>query len=263
MNKIPRNFMNCREVKSGIYECNPSDQTSQINNSVWTILKNDFSKITDEELKELIYVKTIKEGRYLYETKNNKRLIAIQKTTDFILDETKDDILLYRNPSFIFSDISPRDKLVTPKNPISQNRYDSPQPDDRKVPHAYRDELPLREKLNDILTLLGGNRIESPLRPRKLNLFKSKKKSLKKNKKSLKKSKTSINCKKTPYAWKPSFIKKSPFRILKRAKEAESKYKAGQSIGFTAISSLKSLGRIPRSDGCYVLGTKYSELKRQ
>ena len=61
----------------------------------------------------------------------------------------------------------------------------------------------------------------------------------------------------------PLPLKKVPFAPLKRAKEAETKYKAGQSIGFTAISSLKSLGRIPRSNGCYVLGTKYSALKRQ
>ena len=85
----------------------------------------------------------------------------------------------------------------------------------------------------------------------------------KKNKKSVNKSKTSIKCKKTPYAWKSSSIKKSPFRTLKRAKDAETKYKAGQPIGFTAISSLKSQGRIPRSDGCYVLGDKYSALKRR
>jgi hypothetical protein len=88
------------------------------------------------------------------------------------------------------------------------------------------------------------------------------KKSKKSSRKSLNKSKTSIKCKKTPYAWKSSSIKKSPFRTLKRAKDAEARYKAGQPIGFTAISSLKSQGRIPRSDGCYVLGAKYSALKR-
>jgi len=67
-----------------------------------------------------------------------------------------------------------------------------------------------------------------------------------------------MECRKAPYPWKSSFAKKSPFRTLKNAKGAERRFKAGQSIGFTATSSLKSQGRIPRSDGCYVLGAKYA-----
>jgi hypothetical protein len=114
---------------------------------------------------------------------------------------------------------------------------------------SYKDS-PIREKLKEIIDNI----------PPTIPHFKKNKKS---SRKSLNKSKTSIKCKKTPYAWKSSSIKKSPFRKLKSAKDAEAKYKAGQSIGFTAISSLKSLGRIPRSDGCYVLGAKYSELKRR
>jgi hypothetical protein len=113
---------------------------------------------------------------------------------------------------------------------------------------SYKDS-PIREKLKEIKEIIDN-----------IPRFKKNKKS---SRKSLNKSKTSIKCKKTPYAWKSSSIKKSPFRKLKSAKDAEAKYKAGQSIGFTAISSLKSLGRIPRSDGCYVLGAKYSELKRR
>jgi hypothetical protein len=100
---------------------------------------------------------------------------------------------------------------------------------------------------------------EEPALKRPKNKFKSKKSKQKSKKKS--KSKTSLKCKKTPYAWKSSSIKKSPFRKLERAKDAERQYKAGKSIGFTAISSLKSLGRIPRSDGYYALGAKYSALK--
>lgn len=185
MDKIPRKFKDCLKVEDGIYECTPSDQTDRLNNNVWTILKHDFSEITDEELENLIYVKTIKEGRYLYKTKNDKLLIAIQKTTDLILHETEDDILLYRNESNVFSNPLRQDKFVTPLKPISLDRYESPRPN-RKLSHPYRDESPLRKKLNHILDLLGGNRIDSPPRPRKLNLnsFKSKK-SLKK--KSLKK----------------------------------------------------------------------------
>jgi len=188
MDKIPRNFRIYLKVEDGIYECNPFDQTDRLNNNVWTILKHDFSEITDEELENLIYVKTIKEGRYVYKTKNDKRLIAIQKTTDLILDETEDDILLYRNESNVFSNPLRQDKFVTPLKPISLDRYESPRPN-RKLSHSYRDESPLRKKLNRILDLLGGNRIDSPPRPRKLNLFKSKKSLKKKSlkKKSLKK----------------------------------------------------------------------------
>jgi hypothetical protein len=47
---------------------------------------------------------------------------------------------------------------------------------------------------------------------------------------------------------------------MKRVKNAERKYKRGRQIGFTARSSLKSMGRIPRSSGCYVLGDKYANL---
>jgi hypothetical protein len=36
------------------------------------------------------------------------------------------------------------------------------------------------------------------------------------------------------------------------------KYRAGKKIGFTAKASLKAKGLLPRSDGRYVLGPKYS-----
>jgi len=44
---------------------------------------------------------------------------------------------------------------------------------------------------------------------------------------------------------------------MKRAKNAFNKFKSGKSIGFTATSSLKSMGIIPRSSGCYEIGNKY------
>lgn len=44
---------------------------------------------------------------------------------------------------------------------------------------------------------------------------------------------------------------------MTRVKKAEGKYKRRSSIGFTARSSLKSMGRLPRSSGCYELGDKY------
>ena len=70
-----------------------------------------------------------------------------------------------------------------------------------------------------------------------------------------------MKCREVPYPWKSSSAKKSPFRTLKNAKAAEARYKKGLSIGFTALASLKSQGRLPRADGCYVLGAKYAEDK--
>jgi hypothetical protein len=45
---------------------------------------------------------------------------------------------------------------------------------------------------------------------------------------------------------------------MERARRTLKAYKAGQSIGFTALSSLKSMGVLPRVSGCYELGKKYS-----
>ena len=64
-------------------------------------------------------------------------------------------------------------------------------------------------------------------------------------------------CKKQKFAWNTRKVARSPFRTLARAKQAEKSYLAGKSIGFTARSSLKSMGRIPRSSGCFELGHKY------
>jgi hypothetical protein len=71
-----------------------------------------------------------------------------------------------------------------------------------------------------------------------------------------------MECRKAPYPWKDSFAKKSPFRTLKNAKAADRRLKAGKSIGFTATASLKSQGRLPRANGCYVLGAKYGSGNR-
>ena len=65
-------------------------------------------------------------------------------------------------------------------------------------------------------------------------------------------------CRSKPFAWSGSSVSKSPFRTMKRARLAEKKVRQGKSIGFTARSSLKSMGRIPRSSGCYELGSKYA-----
>jgi hypothetical protein len=52
-------------------------------------------------------------------------------------------------------------------------------------------------------------------------------------------------------------VAKSPFKTLKKAKMAEKLFSDGKSIGFTAVSSLKSMGRVKRSSGWYELGAKY------
>lgn len=63
--------------------------------------------------------------------------------------------------------------------------------------------------------------------------------------------------KSTPYVWDKNRIEKSPFKSISDAKLAEKEYKKGKSIGFTRVSSLKSMGRIPRNNGSYQLGKKY------
>ena len=78
--------------------------------------------------------------------------------------------------------------------------------------------------------------------------------------KSLKKSN---NCKRSPFSWQTRHVTKSPFRTLKRAKNAEKSFLAKRSLGFTATSSLKSMGRIPRSSGNYCQGVKYRETRRR
>jgi hypothetical protein len=48
------------------------------------------------------------------------------------------------------------------------------------------------------------------------------------------------------------------YRPTRRNRQLLRKYKAGKSIGFTAKASLKAKGMLPRSNGRYVLGPKYS-----
>lgn len=72
-----------------------------------------------------------------------------------------------------------------------------------------------------------------------------------------------VGCKQSPFSWQDRRVQKSPFRTLKRAKNAEAAFFAKRSVGFTATSSLKSMGRIPRSSGNYCLGAKYRETRRR
>jgi hypothetical protein len=60
-----------------------------------------------------------------------------------------------------------------------------------------------------------------------------------------------------PYKLSPQRVAISPFPTIQKASEALQKYHKNEKIGFTYISSLKSMGLIPRSNGQYILGKKY------
>jgi hypothetical protein len=48
------------------------------------------------------------------------------------------------------------------------------------------------------------------------------------------------------------------YKATRRNRQLLQRLRAGKSIGFTAKASLKAKGLIPRSDGRFVLGPKYS-----
>lgn len=66
-----------------------------------------------------------------------------------------------------------------------------------------------------------------------------------------------------PIPWNNEAVAISPFKTLERAKDAEKAYKKHESIGFTATSSLKSMGRIPRASGEYIVGDKYKAILKK
>jgi len=63
-----------------------------------------------------------------------------------------------------------------------------------------------------------------------------------------------------PYPILQERVEKSPFQNTTKLKSVLKRYKAGETIGFTYISSLKSMGLIPRSNGVYQLGEKYAHV---
>jgi hypothetical protein len=67
-----------------------------------------------------------------------------------------------------------------------------------------------------------------------------------------------MTCKKSPYPISETRVRKSPFKKMAATMKARANFKKGKSIGFTRRASLKSMGLLPRSDGCYVLGNKYT-----
>jgi len=67
-----------------------------------------------------------------------------------------------------------------------------------------------------------------------------------------------------PFPLKETWVRASPFSSVSATRRAEYLYRTrgGQkAIGFTATSSLKSMGRIPRSTGWYVVGEKYRKIR--
>jgi hypothetical protein len=67
-----------------------------------------------------------------------------------------------------------------------------------------------------------------------------------------------MKCQKVPFSLDNKKVAKSPMKTMILVLKLEKKFRRGSSIGFTYVSSLKSMGRIPRSNGCYVVGKKYS-----
>jgi len=65
-------------------------------------------------------------------------------------------------------------------------------------------------------------------------------------------------CRRRPYTMKNSCVRRSPLKTKARVRSTLKNYKARKSVGFTATSSLKSMGLVPRSNGCYRLGSKYA-----
>ena len=53
------------------------------------------------------------------------------------------------------------------------------------------------------------------------------------------------------------------YKPTRKNREMLRKFKTGKSIGFTWRSSLKAKGMLPRSNGSYRLGAKYSETGRE
>ena len=58
----------------------------------------------------------------------------------------------------------------------------------------------------------------------------------------------------SPFARKKGRTTAEAMQLVQRATQ---RWHAGESVGFTYVSSLKSMGLIPRTDGRYRLGPKY------
>lgn len=67
-------------------------------------------------------------------------------------------------------------------------------------------------------------------------------------------------CRNKPFKQSNNAAKKSPFRSLNSVRKSLKKYKQKKPIGFTPTSSLRSMGLIPRSSGCFEVGEKYKNI---
>jgi hypothetical protein len=273
---LPTGFSIYQDLDKGIYECEPIGVRHLENNyPFWIIASLDLKEIKDLKEGDLVNVSDFSlkgEENYYIAKANGSRLIIAVPQIEFKKDQDDDyeELGVYvprtnpiseRERDDIVGRVKQLVKTVEEyfKTPTRKTRKSDSQAPTKAQSERSRSPY---GKLFSSPHYRDSPKTQTSEISSTIPLFKKKKKSLRKsNKKSKNKSKTSIKCKKTPYAWKSSSIKKSPFRKLERAKDAERQYKAGKSIGFTAISSLKSLGRIPRSDGCYALGAKYSALK--
>jgi hypothetical protein len=66
-----------------------------------------------------------------------------------------------------------------------------------------------------------------------------------------------MTCNKKPFAVNKKRASISPMKTVNNVVQAKKNFQKGISIGFTRVSSLKSMGILPRSSGCYILGNKY------
>ena len=66
-----------------------------------------------------------------------------------------------------------------------------------------------------------------------------------------------MSCSKKPFAINKKRASMSPMKTVKSVIRAKKNFQKGTPIGFTKVSSLKSMGLLPRSSGCYILGNKY------
>jgi hypothetical protein len=270
---LPTGFSIYQKLDKGIYECEPKGVRHLENNyPYWIIASLD---LKERDLVNVSDFSLVKEENYYTATANGKPIIAIPQIVfikqfgdedeDFGVYVPRTEPVSERERDYVVGRVKELVRRVEEyfKTPTRKTRKsDSQAHIYARSERSERSRSPTREKLFSSPHYRDSPKTQTSEITSTIPSFKKKKKSLRKsNKNSKNKSKTSIKCKKTPYAWKSSSIKKSPFRKLERAKDAERQYKAGKSIGFTAISSLKSLGRIPRSDGYYALGAKYSALK--
>ena len=69
-----------------------------------------------------------------------------------------------------------------------------------------------------------------------------------------------VLCRKIPFKESNNAAKRSPFRSINSVRKSLKKYKEKKPIGFTPTSSLRSMGLIPRSSGCFEVGDKYKNI---